>query len=68
MKAALIAIALYGAFAANAAPSLNTSSVGSLASELSAPSFQAANRKGSTRVGGSNSKGKGSRYIGGRRR
>jgi hypothetical protein len=30
-------------------------------------SLQAANRKGSTRVGGSNSKGKGSRYVGGYR-
>ena len=69
MKTALFAIALGMVSMANAAPLPSKATAGlSLFAASSLPSFEAANRKGSTRVGGSGKSGKGSRYVGGRRK
>lgn len=69
MKVAFFAIFLGLAGMANAGTmSTPTTSLLSATSGAATPSFQAANRKGSTRVGGSGKSGKGSRYVGGRRK
>lgn len=70
MKLAFIAIALAAVTSAQAG---SLPSSGSTTSFLSGKSggassvFEAANRKGSHRVGGSGRSGKGGRYVGGRR-
>ena len=70
MKTMLFAILLEAAACSSNAGSL--SMPGSLgfnpAGASSAPIFETANRSGSRRVGGRNSSGKGSHYVGGRRR
>lgn len=70
MKSALFAIALgiasMTSYAAPVVPKLPTGF--SIASSSNIPSFETANRKGSTRVGGSGRSGKGSKYVGGRRK
>ncbi|RYH68082.1 MAG: hypothetical protein EON54_02925 [Alcaligenaceae bacterium] len=69
MKAALFAIVLGIASLANASPLPSKAPTGLGLSAASAlPSFEAANRKGSTRVGGSGRSGKGGKYVGGRRK
>lgn len=70
MKLALIAIALVAATSAQANLLPSTGSAASFISgksTASSTSFEAANRKGSTRVGGSGRSGKGSKYVGGRK-
>lgn len=70
MKTTLLAILLAAAAGSSNAGSLATP--GSLGfnptGASSAPIFEAANRSGSRRVGGHSSSGKGSHYVGGRRR
>ena len=69
MKIALVAILLAAATSANAGVLQASSQVGTFVSGKSAGSsmtFEAANRKGSKRVGGYGRSGKGSRYVGGR--
>ncbi|MDP9893235.1 hypothetical protein J2W32_001463 [Variovorax boronicumulans] len=70
MKTTLLAILLVAAAGGSNAGSL--AMPGSLgfnpAGASSAPIFEAANRSGSRRVGGRSSSGKGSHYVGGRRR
>lgn len=70
MKTTLLAILLAAAAGGSNAGSLATP--GRLgfnpAGASSAPIFEAANRSGSRRVGGSGRSGKGSHYVGGRRR
>ncbi|WP_183020584.1 hypothetical protein [Delftia sp. UME58] len=71
MRIAFIAIALAAATSAQAGdlvPSKGSSSTfASGKSAASSLSFEAAGRKGSTRVGGSGKSGKGGRYVGGRK-
>lgn len=70
MKTTVLAILFAAAAGSSTAGSLSIP--GSLgfnpAGALSAPIFEAANRSGSKRVGGRSSSGKGSHYVGGRRR
>lgn len=69
MKIAMLVIALAAATSANAGVLQASSHVGTFFSGTSVGSvmtFEAANRKGSKRVGGSGRSGKGSRYVGGR--
>lgn len=70
MKTTLLAILIAAAASSSNAGSLATpGSLGfSPADASSAPIFEAANRSGSRRVGGRSSSGKGSHYVGGRRR
>lgn len=71
MKFALIAMAVLAA--ATSAQANLLPSAGSAAAFISGKSiasgmsFEAANRKGSTRVGGSGRSGKGGKYVGGRK-
>lgn len=71
MKITFLAIALAAAVSAQAGPlHTNQGSSGSFVSgktSVSSLSFEAAGRKGSTRVGGSGRSGKGGKYVGGRR-
>lgn len=70
MKLAFIAMALAAATSAQAGALPSSGSTSSfLSGKTSGASteFQAANRKGSHRVGGSGRSGKGGRYVGGRR-
>lgn len=70
MKFALIAIALAAATSAQANLLPSAGSAATFVSGKSAAStmsFEAANRKGSKRVGGSGRSGKGGKYVGGRR-
>lgn len=71
MKIAFLAIALAAATSTQASDLLPaTGAAGTFISGKSAgwsPSFEAANRKGSKRVGGSGRSGKGGRYVGGRK-
>lgn len=69
MKAALFSIILGVGTLANAATTTAPAGVDTFVSaSKSTPSFEAANRKGSKRVGGSGRSGKGGKYVGGRRR
>lgn len=70
MKTTLLAFLLVAAAASSNAGSLKTpSSLGfNPAGASSTPIIEAANRSGSRRVGGSGRSGKGSHYVGGRRR
>ncbi|QNK71828.1 hypothetical protein [Variovorax sp. PAMC26660] len=70
MKTTLLAILLAAAAGSSNAGSLAMpGSLGfSPTGASSAPIFEAANRSGSRRVGGRSSSGKGSHYVGGRRR
>lgn len=63
------AVLLAASTAASATPSSShhTGISHSLSGKASAVSFEAANRKGSHRVGGSGRSGKGGRYVGGRK-
>jgi len=69
MKLAILAIVLAAATSANAGTLHSPSHSGTFISGKSTASsltFEAANRKGSKRVGGSGRSGKGGRYVGGR--
>jgi hypothetical protein len=69
MKTMLFAILLAAAGSSNAGSLAMPGSLGfSPTGVSSAPIFEAANRSGSRRVGGRSSSGKGSHYVGGRRR
>jgi len=70
MKTALFAILLAAAAGCSNASSLAMPGglVFNIAGASSAPILEAANRSGSRRVGGSGRSGKGSHYVGGRRR
>lgn len=70
MKTTLLAILLAATAGSSNASSLSMpDSLGfNPAGASSAPIFEAANRSGSRRVGGSGRSGKGSHYVGGRRR
>lgn len=67
MNASLVALLLSVSGTVGAAPveTLLLPQLTSLAG-ITAPSIEAANRKGSHRVGGSGRSGKGGRYVGGR--
>lgn len=70
MKIAFLAIVLAAATSAQAAPLTQSGGTALFASgkSVAAPlSFEAAGRKGSTRVGGTGRSGKGGRYVGGRK-
>ncbi len=69
MKVAILVIALAAATSVNAGVLQASSQAGTFVSGKSvgaAMTFEAANRKGSKRVGGSGRSGKGGRYVGGR--
>jgi hypothetical protein len=70
MKTTLLAILLAAAAGSSNAgsPAMPVGLGFNPAGASSAPIFEAANRSGSRRVGGRSSSGKGSHYVGGRRR
>jgi hypothetical protein len=69
MKTLLFAILLAAAGSSNAGSLAMPGSLGlNPAGASFEPIFEAANRSGSRRVGGRSSSGKGSHYVGGRRR
>ena len=71
MKAAIVLMSILAIASMAPLPANATDGSSGLVNVRSAdsavPSRELANRKGSKRIGGSNSKGKGSKYVGGRK-